>query len=291
MSENEVRHLQPAKSFSERVFRMRYTIARRALQILVLTLFIGTARWGWTVFGKPLLAGDLSSSNIGGFIALADPFAALQRFAAQYWLSEESVIGALIVLVLYTFLSGRTFCAWICPMNIVTDAAAWCREKLGIRSEVLHLPSWFRYVMMVLSLIVSTISGVAAFEAVSPQAVIWREAVYGVGLGFISAVCGIFAFDLAVSKRGWCGHICPLGAFWASVGTVGLVKVGYEADSCTRCGDCLKVCPEPQVLNYRQAQERGMVVSGECTNCGRCISVCPEKSLKFILRCRAKRQE
>lgn len=291
MSKREVRHLQPPKSFAERVFRMRYTIARRVLQIFVMTLFIGSARWGWTMFGKPLLTGDLSSSNIGGLVALSDPFATLQRFAAQYWLSEESVIGALIVLLVYVMLSGRVFCAWVCPMNIVTDFAAWCREKLGIRSEVFHFPSWFRYVMLVVSILVSLFSGVAAFEAVSPQAVIWREAVYGIGMGFISAVFGIFAFDLAVSKRGWCGHICPLGAFWAVVGTAGQVKVGYNAESCTKCGDCLKVCPEPQVLNFRQAQEKGLVASGECTNCGKCISVCTESSLKFVLRCRAKRQE
>lgn len=285
----EVRHLQPPKDFKERLYRWRYVIARRVVQFALLTLFMGTARWGWNLFGVTLLDGDLSTSHLLNVIPLSDPFAAIQRFAAQYWLSWESVLGALIVLAFYTIVSGRTFCSWVCPMNLVTDFAAWLRKVLGIKTELLHLPNWIRYVMMVLAIIVSFTSGVAAFEAFSPQAMIWREAVYGVGMGLVSAVFGILAFDLALLKRGWCGHICPLGAFWACVGRFGQVKVSYDDETCTKCGDCLKVCPEPQVINFKKAAEKGMFVSGECTNCGKCITICPEKSLQFALRCKVNK--
>jgi ferredoxin-type protein NapH len=289
MSHGPVRHLEKPRSASEWFVRFRFTILRRIVQFLILALFIGSFRWGWAYFGFPVLEGDLSTSHAFGLIPLADPFAALQRFAAQWWLSPETLIGSAVVLAFYILVSGRTFCAWVCPMNLVTDAAAWVRDRLGIKTEFVHFPGWTRYVFLVLSLIVSVTSGVAAFEAVSPQAFIWRQAVYGVGLGFISAVFGVFAFDLAVSKRGWCGHLCPLGAFWACVGTVGQIRVGYDGKTCTRCGDCLKVCPEPQVLNFKKAGERGMVASGECTNCGKCVAICPEESLKFILRTQASK--
>ncbi len=146
------------------------------------------------------------------------------------------------------------------------------------------MPSYTRYLLLALSLALCVITGVAAFDAISPQAMIWREAVYGIGLGFLSAVFGLLALDLAVFKRAWCGHLCPLGAFWALWGTVGAVKVGFDNDLCTRCGDCLKVCPEPQVINFSKIADKGMVFSGECTNCGKCIAICPEKCFKFISR-------
>ena len=262
----------------------RFTIARRFVQFCILLAFIGTFRFGWKVLGHPLLAGDLSSSRIFDTVPLADPFAALQRLVAQYWLSPESMIGAGIILAVYWVVSGRSFCSWVCPMNLVTDFAFWCRKKLGINTNVLSLSSGTRYVLLALALILSIVTGTAAFEAISPQGILWREIVYGGFLGLLSAVFGIFALDLAVTKRGWCGHLCPLGAFWALWGKIGLTKVKFDNDTCTRCGDCIKVCPEPQVINFKKAAEIGMYASGECTNCGKCVSICPENSLKFGIR-------
>lgn len=279
-----IRHLLPPKDFGEWLYRLRYTWARRIVQFALIAAFIGTFRWGWALFGKPLLSGDLSSSKLLDTIPLADPFASLQRLFAQYWLSKETLIGAGIVLVVYLVISGRSFCAWVCPMNLVTDFAYWCREKLGIRSNFMSLPGTLRYLFLVLSLILSAITATAAFEAFSPQALLWRDMVYGSLMGVLSAVFGVFALDLVVSKRAWCGHLCPLGAFWACYGTVGIIKVKYDDDTCTRCGDCLKVCPEPQVLNFNAAARKGMIASGECTNCGKCIAICPEDSLKFGIR-------
>ena len=46
---------------------------------------------------------------------------------------RNAVLGALIVLVFYTVLSGRVFCAWVCPVNAVTDAASSLRRRLDIR--------------------------------------------------------------------------------------------------------------------------------------------------------------
>ncbi|MCD8340319.1 MAG: quinol dehydrogenase ferredoxin subunit NapH [Burkholderiales bacterium] len=279
-----IRHLPPPKTFGQWLYRYRYTWYRRICQFALLAAFIGTFRWGWEAFGHPLLEGDLSFSRILNVVPLADPFAAIQRFLAEYWLSPETLIAAGLVLFIYLILSGRTFCAWVCPMNLVTDFAFWLRTKLGIKTNWISLPSRTRYLLLILCLILCLLTGQEAFEAVSPQALIWREAVYGIGMGFFSAVFGILAIDLAISRRAWCGHLCPLGAFWAVWGKVGAIKVAFDNDLCTRCGDCLKVCPEPQVIDFNKIVDSGNISSGECTNCGKCIAICPEKCFKFSFR-------
>lgn len=282
--QKKIRHLSQPKTATEWIYRLRFTIARRFVQFCLLAFFIGSARFGFKVADKFILSGDLSSSRILDMIPLADPFAALQRLCAQYWLSPETLIGAGLVLVFYWVVGGRSFCAWVCPMNLVTDFAFWCREKLGIKTNALSLSSNLRYLLLAVSLILSLCTGIAAFEAISPQGVLWREIVFGGFYGLLSVIFGIFALDLAVSKRGWCGHLCPLGAFWALWGRLSATKVKFDNDTCTRCGDCLKVCPEPQVISFKDAAKVGMIRSGECTNCGKCVSVCPENSLKFGIR-------
>ena len=43
------------------------------------------------------------------------------------------LLGAAIVLVFYPLVGGRVFCAWVCPVNLVTDLAGWLRTKLRIQ--------------------------------------------------------------------------------------------------------------------------------------------------------------
>lgn len=43
---------------------------------------------------------------------------------------DALVAGAATVALFYALLGGRGFCAWVCPVNIVTDAANYLRRKL-----------------------------------------------------------------------------------------------------------------------------------------------------------------
>ncbi len=110
-----------------------------------------------------------------------------------------------------------------------------------------------------------------------------RGVIFGAGAAWV-AILALFLFDLLLVRKGWCGHLCPLGAFFGVVGRVAWIRVRFDAESCTHCGECIVVCPEPQVLNLKAAAAVGMVASGDCTNCGRCIPICPEDSLAFAWR-------
>ena len=269
-------------SFAGKLRVWRYLLLRRAVQLGVLLLFLGTVRWGWEVAGKPLLSGNLSASKLLGTIPLADPFAVLQIILTRHLPQAEVLIGAGIILLTYLILGGRSWCAWLCPINMVTDLAAWLRRRLGI-SDLFRLSRNIRYTVLALALLLSALTGVAAFEWISPISMLHRELIFGIGLGW-TAVLGVFLFDLFILRNGWCGHLCPLGAFYALLGKLALVRVGFDAPTCTHCGECARVCPEPQVMNLKAASVTGMIDSGECTNCGRCITICPEDTLQFDLR-------
>jgi len=258
----------------------RYTILRRVTQIGLLVLYFGANAWGWTI-----LMGNLSSSLFLDFVPMSDPYAAMQMVAAGAALAVDLLIGVAVVTIFYMIIGGRAFCSWVCPINMITDAANWLRRVLEIdRTGVKKQPASrnMRYWVLALSLIISFIMGITAFEFISPISMVHRGIIFGLGFGW-AAMLTIFLFDLFVLKNGWCGHICPLGGFYSLLGKFSLIRVHHLEENCTLCMKCKVVCPEVQVL-HMIGKESLPVLSGECTNCARCIEVCDDDALEFSIR-------
>ena len=257
----------------------RFLIMRRIVQITLLALYIAA-----NLYGFKLLSGNLSASLVMNTIPLADPFALLQMFVAGALVGMDVLIGGLIVLFFYMVVGGRAFCSWVCPINMVTDTANWLRRVLSF--DKIERKLWLcrdvRYWVLGLSLILSFLSGVAAFEMISPIGMLHRGIIFGMGMG-VFAVLSIFLFDLFAVKNGWCGHICPLGGFYSLVGKLSLIRVKHDHNKCTLCMECKAICPEKQVLGIISKQS-GAIISGECTNCGRCVEVCEGDALSFGVR-------
>lgn len=228
-----------------------------------------------------ILSGDLSFSKILDFIPLSDPFATLQLFVAGGGLAMDLWIGALIITLFYGIFAGRAYCSWICPINMVTDLSAWLRRKFSITTSLLNLPRGFKYLVLVLSLILSALFGVGAFEMINPVSMLSRGIVFGLGFGIL-AVGMIFLFDLFVLKNGFCGHICPIGATFSLIGKFSLLKVRHQVQNCTKCMKCIEVCPEKQVLDMIGKKD-AKVTQMACIKCGRCIDVCGDNALSFSI--------
>jgi ferredoxin-type protein NapH len=259
--------------------KYRFLIMRRITQISIMVLYIGANMWGWKI-----LQGNLSASLLFGFIPLADPYAVVQIAVTGASLGMDILLGALIVSIFYAVLGGRGFCSWVCPVNIISDTAAWLRRKLKLSQlqKRFYITRTLRFWIMGLGVVLSALMGVAAFELISPVSMAYRGLVFGMGMGS-GALVVIFLFDLLVHENGWCGYICPLGATHALIGRFSLIRVYHDAPKCTDCRDCITVCPEKEVLHMINSSSES-VSMGECTNCGRCIDVCQESALEFSIR-------
>lgn len=258
----------------------RYLIMRRVVQAGLLLLYFGGNAWGWSV-----LRGNLSASRIFDTLPMSDPYAVLQMLAAGALLATDLLLGAAVATLFYLLIGGRAFCSWVCPVNMITDAAAWLREKLEInrvQNGKVPVTRNMRYWVLGLSLVISAAMGVTAFEFISPISMVHRGIVFGLGFGW-AAMLVIFLFDLFVLKNGWCGHVCPLGGFYSLLGRFSLIRVHHNEEACTLCMKCKTICPEPQVL-HMVGKESIPVLSGECTNCARCVEVCDDEALGFSIR-------
>ncbi|TQR33009.1 quinol dehydrogenase ferredoxin subunit NapH [Campylobacter sp. MIT 99-7217] len=253
---------------------MRYLIARRIVQIAILALFAFAP--------SALVMGNLSSSLWFNTIPLSDPFAALQIFLASLSIDLSLLAGALLIFLLYGIFLGRAFCAWVCPINLITDFASFVRQKMGLRaSKFIILSKNLRYLILILTLVLSFILSQPVFEAFSYIGIVQRGVIFG---GFSWAFVGfvIFVIDAFLASRAVCSHFCPLGAFYAFISRYALLKVRYHLSKCTKCFKCVEICPERQVLAHIGKEQKN-VLSGECIRCGRCIEVCDDDALEFSI--------
>jgi len=262
----------------------RWLLARRAVQAGVFGLFLlGPAAGVWIV------KGNLSASLLLETVPLTDPFLLLQSLAARHWPEAAALLGGAIVLAFYLVVGGRAYCGWVCPLNPVTDLAAWLRARLGLAGGGGRPDARLRWALLVLVVALAALTGTAAWELVNPVSIVQRGIVYGLAPAAAVALA-VFLFDLLVAPRGWCGRLCPVGAFWGLVGRGALLRVTAPArERCDRCMDCYAACPEPQVI--RPALEGAgapVIRSGMCTNCGRCIDVCPQEVFRYGTRFHGK---
>lgn len=263
------------------IMKNKYLILRRITQLTILFLYFGASYYGWKI-----LAGTLSFSKVLDTIPLTDPYALLQMLFAGTVISSNMIVGFIVVLIIYGIIGGRAFCSWVCPVNMITDLAAWVRRKTHHEKDNLIIAikiKKFRYFFMVILLIISSLIGAAAFEFISPIGMFTRGVAFGFGFGWVWLLV-IFIFDAFVLKHGWCGHICPLGATYSLIGAKSIIRVYHEKEKCTNCGECLLICPENQVLAPVINKKDDYIAGIECTNCGRCIEVCNDDALKFTLR-------
>ncbi len=261
----------------------RYLILRRLSQAGVLGLFL-LGPWA----GLWIVKGNIASSMTLEFLPLTDPYVLLQSVFARHWPETTALIGAGIVLVFYLLVGGRVYCSWVCPINPVTDAAAWLRRRLGVTSKT-SLHRNFRYWVLGLTLLLSAVTGTMMWEPVNPVTTLFRSLLFGMGVGAVLLMAALFLFDAFVARRGWCGHLCPVGAFYSLPGLVSPVRIAaVERDRCDNCMDCFAVCPEPHVispaLKPRNPEHGPLIVSPNCTNCGRCIDVCSKDVFAFRIR-------
>ena len=257
----------------------RWLLLRRLAQFGVLALFLA-GPW----FGLWIVEGNLASSLTLGVLPLTDPFVLAQTLAAGHWPSTTALVGAAILVAFYLLVGGRSFCAWVCPMNVVTDTAGWLRRRLGLRSA--RAPArQTRLWLLGGVLLAAAVTGAAAWEWVNPVSMLHRGLVFGMGMGW-AIVLAVFVYDLLVARHGWCGHLCPQGAFFGLLGRASLTRVAAARRSaCNDCGDCLVVCPETHVIAPAlKGVGSPVITSGDCTNCGRCIDVCSRSVFRLTTR-------
>jgi len=216
-------------------------------------------------------------------LKLSDPLAVLGQIFAGLGVYLPFLLTALIP-VLLTLIFGRVYCGWVCPATLIyelnTNLGAWLHRS-GLPIGQKHFDRRIKYLVLLVGLILSAISGSVLFAAIYPPAIIGREIYYVMALGGFGSGIVFFVitllFDLLVARRGFCRYLCPGGALYSLLGRYRLLRIKRVAEDCNDCNKCNAICEfglDPMRDDFGQ----------ECNNCTACIAICPTEALIFNIR-------
>ena len=239
------------------------------------------------------LRGGPWSAQIGP-LSMTDPLAGAESVLASKRVTTVLLIG-LAIPIIATFLFGRVFCSWICPVGFLlecTDKLRGVLVFLEVKPSDLHFSRMTKYILLGVGLALTAFLGIPILGYLYPPAILGRESHDFVFALFDRAEDGLFSlsttgltwmsllllaivlFEVVVSRRWWCRYLCPGGALYGMIGAARPVRVELDESACTRCSDCVRVCPVG-------LDPMNNAMGIDCDNCGLCISHCNDKALEY----------
>lgn len=167
-----------------------------------------------------------------------------------------------------TFLFGRYYCGYICPMNTVMRPVNWLAQKLKIQSK--NTPrflangkfGWIALVgSAVLVIIVRRITGQQF-----PFLLVWLVLAALITLRYRPAV--------------FHNLICPFGAPLKLIAHYSRNSQHVVSDECIGCGKCIKPCPS-QAITIPKGTRVAQIETQICHQCQDCRAVCPEDAIHY----------
>ncbi len=240
-----------------------------------------------------VLEGTLNGSRFLGF-HMIDIFSTMQLYLATYQLPINMIIGTVTIILLYLFVGGRSYCAWVCPYGLLSEIGEKIHNTL-VNKKIIKSRTFdnrIRHFFWLIFLVLSFTSGYLVFETFNVVGILSRFIAYGWSVA-LSWVLAVLLIEIFFSRRAWCKYICPIGTTYGYIGRISATRIKWN-DNCDHCMVCHDVCFENQVLEItkakydKQREEKNIteefIVGADCTLCGRCIDVCHADALEFDFR-------
>ena len=221
------------------------------------------------------------------------PVGAMQFYLAGFKQSISLFVTGFLLTTGAVF--GRFICGYVCPMGLLQDLLYKIKTlKLKARFKYAR---YIKYVLLVLFVLLlpflvrHELSGLGETwfcKYICPSGMIFgavpllavNEALRNMaGMLFIwkSALTVCLLIVSVPVYRFFCRVLCPLGAIYALLNPIALLKMRCEKEKCNSCGDCKEAC-------NLKLDPSAKPNAPECVRCGDCLKACSSKALRYGVR-------
>ncbi|NQT71278.1 MAG: 4Fe-4S binding protein [Chloroflexi bacterium] len=174
----------------------------------------------------------------------------------------------LLMFVVATFVFGRVFCGYICPIGTLQELLYKLPvKKLRISSR--RIPIIIHFGVLIAFVVLATVFSIGLLKEIGLRDFYFLSLTASFGLVFTAfMVASIFVY------RPFCRFACPYGAVLSLVATKSRFKM-RQNDDCINCKKpkCVAACPTNEALDMHSKQE--------CYLCYQCATACPTKAIEY----------
>ena len=232
------------------------------------------------------------------------------------WMAKVQLLPAIlavnvlivVILLLLTLIFGRLYCSTICPLGVWQDLVAHLSRRVNKKKKYTYSPAlpWLRYaflavfVVLVVAGLTSIAALIAPYSSYARMTVQMFQPIWTLGNNWLTSLTGggpvefgawswaafgtAFATFFIVSilawrgGRTWCNTVCPIGTMLGFISRHSFFKINFDADKCTKCGQCSRVCKASCIDHNAQK-----VDSSRCVTCGNCLTKCKFGALHYSI--------
>ena len=220
-------------------------------------------------------------------------------------------VAVIVALVLLTFICGRVYCSFICPLGVWQDIVLRVRQTIGKAQmknfsrkaakakaagkpvpkmkhrvsktfgykpehKAIRYGVWAAFVLCLIlgiQVLVALIAPYSAYGRIVTSIVSPRGWIVPlVAFVTLAAVTYLAWTD----GRSWCNNICPVGTTLSFVSRFSLFRMTIDESKCTRCGKCYKNCKASCIDG-----DAHKIDCSRCVVCFDCVENCTEGALRY----------
>lgn len=234
---------------------------------------------------------------------------------------QVAAVGFVAVIIL-TFLTGRTYCSFLCPLGVLQDISSRIGGKFKKRFRRFGYKkphTFLRYSILAATLAVTIFWGIYMLNLLDPYSIFARIMTYfgrPLALGINNILSNVFGnfdiytfvhtpvtwFPLAVylipgiflliviilslaKGRLYCNTLCPVGTFLGLISKISLLRIKFDDSKCTRCGRCAIAC-KSSCIDFLGKE----IDLSRCVDCFNCINSCPDKAIEYSFGMAVKKE-
>lgn len=231
-------------------------------------------------------------------------------------ISERIILPGIIfsiVMLILTFILGRFFCGWVCPMGSIIDflgikaknrtsdltrakyyifglisilaligiQIAWVFDPLVITARFISLNFIPSFTLTLDNLFIFLIKALNFYAPLYDFYRALKSSILGAKVYYFSHSIVTMSFfliicaSLLITKRFWCRILCPLGAMYAIIAKFSVLsRVVHKCERCMKCKINCRMGAINEDMSYKKE---------ECVLCMDCIYDCQVRGTRFTM--------